>query len=85
MTIVNNYVSKLTFTDTTESFSIITYIDIDAIVEPSFIQDYVNKLVEKNSILKKTIKEENGCLVFNNSNNFKIEEHYCIKYIKSLI
>ena len=83
MTIVNNYVSKLTFTDTTESFYIITYIDIDAIVEPSFIQDYVNKLVEKNSILKKTIKEENGCLVFNTSNNFKIEEHYCIKYIKS--
>ena len=58
MTIVNNYVSKLTFTDTTESFSIITYIDIDAIVEPSFIQDYVNKLVEKNSILKKTENEQ---------------------------
>jgi len=83
MTIVNNYVSKLCFTDTTESFSIITYIDIDAIVEPDFIKNYINKLVEKNSILKKNIKEENGSLIFNTSKNFKIEEHYCIKYIKS--
>lgn len=83
MTILNNYVSKFCFTDTTESFSIISYIDIDAIVEPNFIKDYMNKLVEKNSILKKTINEENGSLIFNTSNNFKIEEHYCIKYIKS--
>jgi len=72
MTIVNNYVSKLCFTDTTESFSIITYIDIDAIVEPDFIKNYINKLVEKNSILKKNIKEENGSLIFNTSKNFKI-------------
>lgn len=83
MTIVNNYVCKFCFTDTTESFSIISYIDVDAVVELSFIQDYMNKLVEKNSILKKTIKEKNGSLIFNTSNNFKIEEHYCIKYIKS--
>ena len=83
MTIVNNYVSKFCFTDTTESFSIISYIDVDAVVELSFIQDYMNKLVEKNSIFKKTIKEKNGSLIFNTSNNFKIEEHYCIKYIKS--
>lgn len=83
MTIVNNYVSKFCFIDTTESFSIISYIDVDAILELSFIQDYMNKLVEKNSILKKNIKEENGSLIFNTSKNFKIEEHYCIKYIKS--
>ena len=83
MTIVNNYVSKLYFCDSAESYSIVTYIDIDAIVEPSFIQEYMNDLVEKNSILKKTIKDENNSLIFNTSNNFKIEEHYCIKYIKS--
>ena len=76
MNIVNNYVSKFCFIVTTESFSIISYIDVDAILELSFIQDYMNKLVEKNSILKKNIKEENGSLIFNTSKNFKIEESY---------
>ena len=53
MTIVNNYVCKFCFTDTTESFSIISYIDVDAVVELSFIQDYMNKLVRKKLYFKK--------------------------------
>lgn len=83
MTILNNYIAKVYYYDISESYSIITYIDIDEIVETNYITNYMNTLVEKNSILKKTIKEENGNLIFNISDSFKIEEHYCIKYIKS--
>ena len=83
MNIIKNYFSKIYHKDLSEAFSIITYIDIDAILEPNLIKDYINKVVEQNLILKQSIKEEKTCLVFNTCNNFKIEEHYCIKYIKS--
>ena len=83
MGIIKNYFSKIYHNDVAEAFSILVYIDIDTILDHESITNYMNKVVEKNSILRQTIKEENGCLIFNTSDDFKIKEHYTIKYKKS--
>lgn len=83
MTIIKNYFSKIYHNDSSEAFSIITYVDFDSAVDFELVKSHMNEIVEKNPILKQSIKEENGCLLFNTCNNFKIEEHSCIKYIKS--
>jgi hypothetical protein len=83
MSKITNYFSKIYHNDVSESFSIITFIDFDSAVDPELIKSDMNEIVEKNPILKQSIKEEDGSLLFNTSDNFKIEEHYCIKYIKS--
>ena len=83
MTIVKNYFSKIYHNDSSEAFSIIVCIDFDSALDPELVKSDMNEIVEKNPILKQSITEENGCLLFNTCNNFKIEEHYTIKYIKS--
>jgi hypothetical protein len=83
MTIIKNYFSKIFHNDSSEAFSIIVYIDFDSALDPELVKSDMNEIVEKNHILKQSITEENGCLLFNTCNNFKIEEHYTIKYIKS--
>ena len=83
MTIVKNYFSKIYHNDSSEAFSIIVCIDFDSAVDPELVKNDMNEIVEKNPILKQSITEKNGCLLFNTCNNFKIEDHCTIKYIKS--
>lgn len=80
MTIIKNYFSKIYHNDIGESFSILVYIDYHEIITEEYILNYMNKVIEKNEILKKTIVEDNGVLLLNTINEIDLEKYYSINY-----
>ena len=80
MTILKNYFSKIYHNDIGEAFSILVYIDIDEMFSEEYILNYINKVIEKNDILKQTIIQDNGVLLLNTINEFDIDKYYRINY-----
>jgi len=80
---LNNCVSKILYKDNDDSQCILTYIDIDGILEKKFIINYINEIINKNIILQKKIVENNGIFFLNDSiKDFDLNDYYSIKYTK---
>jgi len=83
MVLLENYVSKLLFKDTNNSYNILIYVDIDGILTENFMNDYVKKIFEKNENLHQYIIEKNNQLFLENIDTIDINNYYNIKYIKN--
>ena len=66
MSILQNYVSKILFKDTNDTYSALIYIDIDGILSEKFINNYVNEIFQKNLNLHQYIIEKNNQLFLEN-------------------
>ena len=77
---LNNWVSKLFYKNADNSFFIIIYIDINEILTNEFIVNYINEIVSKNDILKKTIIEKKNSLFLNDVKSYNIDDYIKIKY-----
>jgi hypothetical protein len=82
MTIIDNCITKIFSNDANNTFSILTYLDIKKELSTEFIFNYANNIVNDNPILKKCIVKQNNNFVFKNIDNFNINNHVIIKYIK---
>jgi len=82
MTIINNIVSKILAKDDNETYSILTYIDIDAELSQEFILNYINEIIKNNPILKQNIIEKNKEYVLCDIASFNINKCLTIKYSK---
>ena len=80
MLLINNYVTKILSNDANDSFSILTYLDFEKEVCPTFILNYVNAIIGDNPILKHDIVKKGDNFYFKNNNNFNINDH--IKHIE---
>lgn len=82
MSIIDNCITKILSNDVNNTFSILTYLDIKKELSTEFIFNYANNIVNDNPILKKCIVNQNNNFVFKNIDNFNINNHIIIKYIK---
>lgn len=82
MSIIDNCITKILSNDTDNTFSILAYLDFKKELTPEFIFNYANNLVSDNPILKKCIVKQNNNFFFKNIDNFNINNHVIIKYIK---
>jgi hypothetical protein len=82
MSIIDNFITKIFSNDADNVFSILTYLDIKKELSTEFIFNYANNIVNDNPILKKCIVKQNNNFVFKNIDNFNINNHVIIKYIK---
>lgn len=82
MILVDNYISKILHKDKDDSYSILTYIDIDEEVSLNFINEYINEFIKNNPILKKQFVEKDKLIFLDDIKLFKIEKYYTVKYTK---
>ena len=82
MTIINNIVSKIFTKDKDESYSVLTYIDIDAELSKQYIFCYTNEVIKNNPMLKQNIVEQNNQFVLCDIESFNINKCVAIKYCK---
>ena len=61
------------------SFFILIYIDIDEALSNEYIVNYINEIVSKNDILKKTIVEKNSSIFLNDVTHYNINDYITIK------
>ena len=76
---LNNWISKLFYKNTDNSFFILIYIDIDEALSNEYIANYINEIVSKNDILKKTIVEKNSSIFLNDVTHYNINDYITIK------
>jgi hypothetical protein len=77
---LNNWISKLFYKNTDNSFFILIYIDVDEELTDEFIKNYINKIMSKNDILKKTIVEKNNSIFLDDVKSYNINEYIQIKH-----
>ena len=82
MTIINNIVSKIFKKDEESSYSILTYIDVDAELSRQYIYCYINEIIKNNPMLKQNIIEKNNQFVLCDIESFNINKCVAIKYYK---
>ena len=80
---LTNYVSKIIHKDSDNSYSILTYIDIDEIITEEYIINYINEIISNNQILTQTIIENGDTLFLNKIIIPNINEYYKIDYTKT--
>ena len=80
MLLINNYVTKILSNDANDSFSILTYLDFEKEVCPTFILNYMNAIIGDNPMLKHDIVKKGDNFYFKNNNNININDH--IKHIE---
>jgi hypothetical protein len=77
---LTNWISKLFYKNTDNSFFIIIYVDIDEILTGEYIVNYINEIMSKNDILKKTIIERNNTMFLHDVKLFNVNDYITIKY-----
>jgi hypothetical protein len=79
---LNNWISKLFYKNADNSFFILIYVDVNEALSEEFILNYINEIISKNDILKKTIIEKNNNIFLDNVNSFNINDYITIKNTK---
>lgn len=79
---LNNWISKLFYKNTDNSFFILIYIDVDEVLTNGYITNYINEIMSKNDILKKTIVEKNNSMFLDDVKSYNINDYITIKYTK---
>jgi hypothetical protein len=82
MSIIDNCITKILSNDKNNSFSILTYLDFEKELTHEFILNYANTIVNDNPILKKNIVKQNNIFFLKKNDNFDINNHMIIKYLK---
>ena len=77
---LNNWISKLFYKNTDNSFFILIYVDVDEELTKKFIKNYINEIISKNDILKKTIVEKNNSIFLDDVKSYNINEYIQIEY-----
>ena len=80
---VNNYVTKILSNDANDSFSILTYLDIEKELCPAFVLNYVNAIVGDNPILKHDMVKKGNHLYLKQNPHFNVNDHVVIKHIET--
>lgn len=80
---IDNYVSKLLYKDDSNSYTILTYIDLNEVLSSEFMFNYVKEITEKNPILKKYFFEKNNEIFLEYDTTFNIKEYYTIENTRS--
>jgi len=80
---LNNYISKLLYKDNNNTYSILSYIDLDEALTNEFILNYVNEIIIRNPMLKKMFIEKDDKLFVEDETNFNIEDYYKIEKTRS--
>ena len=83
MLLINNYVTKILSNDANNSFSILTYLDIEKELCPAFVLNYANTIVGDNPILKHDMVKKGNHFYLKPNNNFNIDNHLIIKHIEN--
>jgi hypothetical protein len=79
---LNNWISKLFYKNADNSFFILIYVDVDKCLSEEFIINYINEIISKNDILKKTIVEKNNNIFLDDVNSFNVNDYITTKYTK---
>lgn len=82
MSLINNCLAKILVSDCEESYTILTYIDIDESITEIFVFKYLNEIIKNNPILKQTVVEKNGDYVMCDIKSFDVSKSVSIKYVK---
>lgn len=80
---VNNYVTKILSNDANDSFSILTYLDIEKELCPAFVLNYVNTIVGDNPILKHDMVKKGNHFYLKQNPHFNVNDHVVIKHIET--
>ena len=80
---LTNYVSKIIHNDNNNSYSILTYLDIDDSLTEEYIINYINEIIKNNPILTQAIIENCNALFLNKVIIPNISEYYKIEYTKT--
>jgi len=76
MTLLNNYVSKVLFTNS--SYNILTYVECNCLITDHNAKLYIHDFVNQNDILKKYILNKNDKLYIEFIENFDINDYFKI-------
>jgi hypothetical protein len=76
-----DFISKLLYKDKYNSYSVLTYIDVDNVLSNDFISNYINEIVENNPVLKQTIVEKDNLFFLQDVTPFIVTNYYTIEYI----
>jgi hypothetical protein len=82
MILIDNNISKVLYKDKDNSYSILTYFNIEQAITIEFIKEYVYEVVKNNQILTKKFVMKNNLLFLDDIILFNVKNHYSIKYIK---
>jgi hypothetical protein len=77
---ITNYISKILFKDTKNSYSILTYIDFNQEFDDLFINNYINQILTKNPILSQRFIEKDDSVFIENIPSFNKHNNYSIVY-----
>lgn len=80
---INNYVTKVLSNDANNSFSILTYLDIEKELCPAFVLNYAKSIVGDNPILTHDIVKKGDHFYFKKNNNFNIDDHVVITHVET--
>ena len=81
--LITNYVTKILSNDANDSFSILTYLDIEKELCSEFVLNYANTIVGDNPILKHDIVKTGDHLYFKKNNDFNVNDHVIIKHVET--
>ena len=77
---LTNYVSKLFYNDTNDSYYILTYVDFDELFETEYIINYINKIISNHKILTQLIVEIDNSFFLDDVKLLNINDYYSIEY-----
>lgn len=77
---LDDTISKILYIDQDITYTILTYTDCSSAFTKEFIMNYVDKMVEQNPILKKTVIEKGGIFYLDDIPNFEVKDYYTIEY-----
>jgi len=80
MVVLNNYISKILFKDTNNSYSVLTYIDVDGIFTEQYVHSYVNEVFQQNNNLHQYIIEKNNQFFLEHIDSIHIKDYCSIIY-----
>jgi hypothetical protein len=76
---IDNFITKSLHLDENNLYNILTILDFDKKWEKESLLDYLNLIVEKNSILKNYIKKKENNFYWMEGTNFNINDFYTIE------
>ena len=77
---LKNNVTKISYMDKDSSYSIITYLDIEELVTPEDISEYVKKVIDENDILRQDIIKRQNIFYLSENKEINHEDYYTIDY-----
>lgn len=80
MEVLTNYVSKVLIEDTDVPYSILTYIDFDRAFSKEYISNYVQTIVDKNTVLKSLIVKDQGILYVKQQESIDLKSYYTVEH-----